>query len=332
MKNLAVIISASLAVVSTAAMSEVYVGGKIGTSWLDDACLSGYDCDEDSSVTLGGYVGYQAYDWLSFELGYDYLGEFSGAGLYDESVTAVTLAPRFSLPLSDMLSLYAKVGGAYADYGSADDLSYLGAVGLELYPKEQVSVRLEYQALTDINNDIVRAMSNTVTLGVSFKFGSSNDAAPAATIAEPIVEEVAEPRQDRVQSESEPEPTVVTKSYPTQNISGSNFDHDSAKVSPEASEQLDGLVTFLKENPQAKVEIVGHTDSSGSEEYNQKLSENRALAIADILIAKGIEESRMTIIGQGESNPIASNETAKGREQNRRVEVVVPEFEYQTTE
>ncbi|MFV0449065.1 MAG: OmpA family protein [Vibrio sp.] len=324
MNKLAAIISLSLAVTSTAAVSDVYVGGKIGVSWLDDACLSGGVCDEKTSnPTLGAYLGYQANDWLSLELGYDYLDKFTGAGLNDERVDAITLAPRVSLPVSEALALYVKAGGAYVDYGSKDDFSYLGAAGIEWLADDNVSLRLEYQAITDINNDIVRAMANTVTLGLSYKFGSSKtDPVPVAV--EPVAPDVIEV--------AEPEVTVVTKSYPDQHLSGNNFAHNSAEISSQAAKQLDELATFLNANPQAKVEITGHTDSLGSAEYNQAMSEKRAIAVADVLFKNGIDESRMIISGQGESNPIASNETKEGRQQNRRVDIVVPAFEYQVEE
>ncbi|MBD0784954.1 OmpA family protein [Vibrio sp. Y2-5] len=325
MKKLAVLISMSLAVGSTAALAEVYVGGKIGTSWLDDACLAGDVCDDDGGVTLGGYLGYQAYDWLSFELGYDYLGKFSGTGLDDDSVTAITLAPRFSLPLNDDVALYLKAGGAYAEYGSKDDFSYLGAAGVELKPLDQVSIRLEYQAITDINNDYIRAQANTITLGFTYKFGHSKttEAAPVAVVEEPMVEEVVE---------QPAEPKVVKKSFTAKSLDGHSFAHDSSELTEEANNQLDNLIEFMKEYPESNVEISGYTDSSGSAAYNQTLSEKRAQAAADAIIAKGIDESRITVKGEGEENPIASNQTPEGREKNRRVEFYIPEFEHQVSE
>ncbi|MCG6507045.1 OmpA family protein, partial [Vibrio parahaemolyticus] len=111
-----------------------------------------------------------------------------------------------------------------------------------------------------------------------------------------------------------------------------SFAHNSAKLSEEGKEQLNDLVTFLNAHPQANVEITGHTDSSGSEAYNQKLSEKRAQAVSDALKEKGVDAARISAKGEGESSPIASNATAAGREQNRRVEIVIPAFEYQVEE
>ncbi|MDW2144894.1 OmpA family protein, partial [Vibrio sp. 1833] len=95
------------------------------------------------------------------------------------------------------------------------------------------------------------------------------------------------------------------------------------------SERLDNFVSFLNEYPQAQVEITGYTDSSGPAAYNQKLSERRAQAVADYITGAGIDADRLTVKGMGEENPVADNSTREGREKNRRVEVVVPSFEYQ---
>jgi OOP family OmpA-OmpF porin len=77
------------------------------------------------------------------------------------------------------------------------------------------------------------------------------------------------------------------------------------------------------------VEVIGYTDTSGAAQYNQVVSEKRAQSVAATLEEKGIDASRITAKGEGENNPIASNETREGREKNRRVEVIVPAFDYQ---
>ncbi|KQA18291.1 OmpA family protein [Vibrio metoecus] len=322
MKKLAAIISTTLLFASSAAVAEVYVGGKVGKSWLDDACQSGQPCDKDDT-TLGAFVGYEANKWLSLEAGYDYLGKFTAAGLADEKVKAITLAPKLSLPLTEGIALYGKIGGAFVDYGSKDDYSYLGAAGLEFNTNHNVTMRLEYQNITDINNDIVRASGESATLGVVYKFGGSQEPAPVveqrpaepAPVAEPVVEKVA-----------------VTKTFTFQHLDSSTFATASAELKPATVKKLDKIVGYLNQYPQAKVEVVGHTDSTGSDAYNQKLSERRAQAVAKALEAQGIDASRISAKGLGESSPIASNATAEGREKNRRVELVIPEFQYQVTE
>jgi len=123
----------------------------------------------------------------------------------------------------------------------------------------------------------------------------------------------------------EEEAVMMTKTHREEYGSGT-FEFDSAKLTDSVSERLDNLANFLNEYPQAQVKVTGYTDSSGPAEYNLKLSKLRAQAVVDYLIAAGIDADRFTVKGMGEANPVADNMTHEGREKNRRVEVVVPEF------
>ena len=100
------------------------------------------------------------------------------------------------------------------------------------------------------------------------------------------------------------------------------FDFDKSEIKPEACPLLDEVAIILDTNPEIKGEIRGHTDSIGPAEYNQKLSEKRAKAVEKYLENKGIDPSRFTSKGYGASQPIATNETLEGRQENRRVELV----------
>jgi OOP family OmpA-OmpF porin len=104
-------------------------------------------------------------------------------------------------------------------------------------------------------------------------------------------------------------------------LRGINFDFDKATIKPEFEGVLDAGVEALKENPGVRVQVAGYTDSVGTDEYNQGLSERRANAVLDYLSTHGIDASRLTAVGFGESNPVADNATADGRAQNRRVEL-----------
>ena len=101
------------------------------------------------------------------------------------------------------------------------------------------------------------------------------------------------------------------------------FGFDSYALSNSAENNLDKLSTVLSEYPDTDIEIQGHTDSKGTEKYNQGLSERRASSVASYLRGTGISYSRITIKGYGENAPVASNSTEEGRAQNRRVNFLI---------
>jgi OOP family OmpA-OmpF porin len=103
---------------------------------------------------------------------------------------------------------------------------------------------------------------------------------------------------------------------------GPHFDFDKATLKPTGKEKVERAVKVLQESPNLRVRVEGYTDSIGTEAYNQKLSERRANAVRDYMIEQGISPSRITAVGYGESNPVASNATAEGRAHNRRVEII----------
>jgi len=105
-------------------------------------------------------------------------------------------------------------------------------------------------------------------------------------------------------------------------LEGVNFDFDKATIRPDARPILDEAATALKASPSVRVRIEGHTDSIGSARYNEGLSLRRAKSVRDYLVSKGVSITRLSVIGKGESEPIASNETREGRARNRRVDFV----------
>ncbi|MDA9089823.1 OmpA family protein [Maribacter arcticus] len=99
------------------------------------------------------------------------------------------------------------------------------------------------------------------------------------------------------------------------------FDTGKSSIKAESTSVMVDIITILKEYPNAKFTVEGHTDSVGSEKLNQSLSESRALSVKEFLVDKGIEEFRLSAVGYGESKPMATNNTRAGRTQNRRVEI-----------
>ncbi len=104
-------------------------------------------------------------------------------------------------------------------------------------------------------------------------------------------------------------------------LQGVHFDFDKHSLTSEGKSILDTAVRILDNNPHVRVEIVGHTDSTGSDEYNQKLSERRANSVSDYLEKNGISSNRLLATGRGESQSVADNDTRNGRAMNRRVEL-----------
>lgn len=101
------------------------------------------------------------------------------------------------------------------------------------------------------------------------------------------------------------------------------FKTDSADINSSFYPVLNSVARVLKKYDNSTVLVSGHTDSTGSADYNLNLSRNRAQSVASYLQGQGIKASRFEVLGLGSSNPIASNETASGREQNRRVEIKI---------
>jgi outer membrane protein OmpA-like peptidoglycan-associated protein len=105
--------------------------------------------------------------------------------------------------------------------------------------------------------------------------------------------------------------------------SGLLFDTDSDVLSASARQHLSALATNLGKYPDTDLLIVGHTDATGTDAYNMSLSERRAEAVVNYLASQGVMRSRLRPTGRGESEPIATNDTEAGRQQNRRVEVAI---------
>ena len=101
------------------------------------------------------------------------------------------------------------------------------------------------------------------------------------------------------------------------------FSTDSASLRPDLQADLRAVAGNLQQYPNSRIEIIGHTDSTGDAGYNRTLSQRRASSVASVLIGAGVPSYRVATIGRGEDAPIASNLTPEGRAQNRRVEIII---------
>lgn len=99
------------------------------------------------------------------------------------------------------------------------------------------------------------------------------------------------------------------------------FDTNSTVVRPGLYNEIDRIAQVMVQYPETQIVVQGHTDSSGSDEYNQRLSERRAETVKNLILQRGVDSSRITSMGYGESMPVASNNTPEGRQMNRRVEI-----------
>jgi outer membrane protein OmpA-like peptidoglycan-associated protein len=107
------------------------------------------------------------------------------------------------------------------------------------------------------------------------------------------------------------------------NMSDVLFDTAKSSLRPAAREKLARVAGIVAGHPGLKLDVEGHTDSVGSDDYNQKLSEQRAASVRDYLTQSGMPQSSVTMKGLGEGTPVATNDTNEGRQQNRRVEIVI---------
>lgn len=182
-----------------------------------------------------------------------------------------------------------------------------------------------------------------VSVGLNIALGQKAEPKPVAQPApepmpvaqpapEPMPAPAPEPKPEPV-VQPEPAPVLKTKQAAQLEeaksgdvvtiLEGVNFEFDSARLRPDAIQILDEAVLVLNHRKDMDVDVVGYTDSTGTKQYNQGLSERRAKSVYDFFVSKGIAADRLTTQGFGETKPIASNKTREGRAKNRRVELRV---------
>ncbi len=176
----------------------------------------------------------------------------------------------------------------------------------------------------------------TIGMTIGFRFGGDEPRAEPAQTAAPLPPPAPPPNPDLdgdgVPNERDKCPNTRPGAVvdldgceveAVISLEGVNFDFDKATLRPDAIAILNQAVALLETQATVVVEVAGHTDSVGTEEYNQGLSERRAQAVKDYMESQGITATRLTARGYGELQPIASNDTEEGRALNRRVELIV---------
>jgi OOP family OmpA-OmpF porin len=195
-------------------------------------------------------------------------------------------------------------------------------VGLEYKLSEALALRAEVERYRV--NDAVgnRGDVDLLSLSMLYKFGRP---APRVVMAE-APPAAAPPEPPLVVSESLPPPAPAQPQPVSEKVSFAAealFDFDKATVKEDGKVALDGLMAKLQGMNTEVIIAVGHTDSIGTDAYNEQLSVRRADAVKAYLVSKGMEPARLYSEGKGEMQPIGDNRTAKGREQNRRVTIEV---------
>lgn len=147
---------------------------------------------------------------------------------------------------------------------------------------------------------------------------SERDAELARSVADAALDEAS-----RLASELQDMESEQTERGLVLTLGDVLFETNRAELADGAMLTMDRLAEFLDENPEHRLLIEGHTDSRGAEEYNRTLSSERAMAVANALGQRGVSRDRLRTAGMGEAYPVASNESSAGRQQNRRVEIVV---------
>jgi OOP family OmpA-OmpF porin len=290
---------------------------------------------DKNDLGAGAFLGHNVNDWFALEIGYTYLGEtkFDNNAVIEQD--AIDLVGKFSIDLTESIDIFAKLGGSHYMTDGKKSLSSLSdnnivmtaGVGLEYFFTKNISTRLEYQYYNSpdlVDNDF-SADWDTHFYGVSIVYSWGGAPTPAITnvtqpevVAEPEVIVAVVAALAVVEKMAEP---VVIEPLTVQ----VRFDNDSTEIKQQYIDQLAPIAQHLIDYPEAKLIVIGHTDSQGPESFNQQLSERRAKGVASHLSKMfNIDSNRIKLSALGESEPIASNKTATGRAENRRVSVFTP--------
>ncbi|MGY5614267.1 outer membrane beta-barrel protein [Vibrio brasiliensis] len=328
MKNMILLASMlSVPVLATDESPRFFIGLKGGYQWaLDDT----YNQSNPEGTIVGVYGGLQFTPSWSWDVGYQHHEKLKAtATSVDVKTWLIESALRYDWYLQDNLSLYGRLGVAYwdmektinlSDKLEASGFSPLGEVGVHYHFNSNVSLSAGYQYIDSIGKlNTGRYDSQGMIFGLMYTFDVTSQPALVGDTSTSMIEETPVKETSTV---NPPPQTLVFSSKSTSGL----FDLDSIKHSNDFIDQLAEVAAVLKTYPNAKAVVVGHTDSTGSASYNQKLSEYRAQTSVSKLIELGVAPTQLEWQGEGESRPIADNNTEDGRAKNRRVEITITNF------
>ncbi|PSU77018.1 hypothetical protein CTM93_19185 [Photobacterium phosphoreum] len=299
--------------VNAATDNPFYAGARLGNSFYDIKDSTNNIDLQNKNLSGGVFAGYQITPWFAAEVGYTNLGSATDKNSEGKfTAQGADLVGKYSYAINDKIDVFAKLGVFYYDWnakngatGSDNGFASTAGVGAEYYINNNVSTRVEYQYYKDVGGADIQFAG----VSLAYHWG-----APAPVVAP----EVVYVDQVSVATIEELKLTVP-------------FAFDSTQITAGDASKLAPFEERLNAYPDATITVVGHTDSTGPEAYNQKLSQERAEAVAKELRAHlNVGEDRVLSEGRGELDPIASNDTAEGRSENRRVDIIVPELNIET--
>ncbi|WP_120997751.1 OmpA family protein [Stutzerimonas urumqiensis] len=279
---------------------------------------------EDEGELYGAGVSYFLTDDVSLGLSYgeyhDLTSDEAGAGGHKDikgNLTSLDAVYHFGQP-GVGLRPYVSAGVAHQSIGQAarsgrDHSTFANVgTGVKYYVTENLFAKASVDGMYNIDANEAEWMAG---VGVGFNFGGG---AQQVAAVEPTPEPVLEPAPAPVAEPEVAAPEVVRVELDVK------FDFDKARVREESYAEIKNLADFMQQYPQTTTVVAGHTDSVGTDQYNQRLSERRADAVRDVLVEQyGLENDRVSTVGYGESRPVADNSTDAGRQINRRVEAEV---------
>lgn len=321
---LALLISTSL---NAEPLDSFYIGLDTGYSSFSDKC----DTSDQGTCTSDGFAfglltGSYIFEHISAEVGYTKPNEIT-VGEKSLNMAIYDLGMKFELPLTESFKFNIKPALAFEDIqysptseANNGDIRFSVQAGLEykVTPEVGISVNYKYYEGTPVQY-IESTEQQQILLGFRYYFGSESDSS----------------FQKHSFMKSRPADHKVAYDSSASNIVSSTytFTESNKKMGPlifasSSSDILDSsgldrfVSSFLGSNVKS-IKVVGHTDSTGSKNNNELLSFNRALSVKNYLIKSGFSQDQIQVEGLGEVNPIDTNETSHGRQNNRRVEIEV---------
>lgn len=338
----AVAVEAEVVAETEAAGSGFHYLGALGTYSLPDEGRDNNNSDIDSATGFGVLYGYQRADRWGFEV-QAFSETFETSDVLGTDWYRYGLNLDLTYAFGDRTSLtpflLAGVGGNQDDvFPQDDEFTWFANVGAGLVTGPIAAVgdlRLRAEARYVYDNFEAGYGDVRLGLGVEIPLFGKRGAVPPAPVQEVVrIVEVAtglkDSDADGVVDEKDQCPETPAGSRvdgygcplgKVTTLHGVTFEFDQARLRPDAKTILGDTAALLKRYPDIKVEIAGHTDSTGSQEYNQQLSEVRAAAVREHLVSQGLPSEAVSSKGYGELEPVADNATAEGRELNRRVEM-----------